>query len=88
MNAAPKETILSALRHLLTAAGAIAITHGYATDSQIHELVGGAIALLGAVWGPLDEYLAARQIDQDAKLKAAVKAAVDAALAVHKAETP
>lgn len=52
---------MSAVRHILTAVGAMAATRGYATESEINQIIGGVILLIGALWGPLDEYFAARK---------------------------
>lgn len=83
-----KETLASALRHLLTAIGAVGVTHGYLSNSQMAEVVGAIVALFGAIWGPLDEYLAARKVDEDERIKTAVAVAVQAALANRVAATP
>lgn len=81
MKSTTKETFLSAFRHALTMAGGVAATHGYGSKEEITMAIGAIVALVGAFWGPLDEYLAARQSEQDLRLKLAVDAAVAAALA-------
>jgi len=53
-----KQATLSAIRHLLTAVGAIGVTRGVFTDSQLVEIVGAIIGLVGVIWGPLDEWIA------------------------------
>lgn len=55
------QAALSAIRHLLTAVGAIAAARGWVTESVAAEIVGAAVALIGTVWGPLDEWIAARK---------------------------
>jgi hypothetical protein len=55
-----KDTYLSLLRHLLTAIGAVLVARGYINDSALTDIVGATIGLVGAVWGPVDEYLAAK----------------------------
>ncbi len=82
MRATTKETSLSALRHLLTALGAIAASRGYATESQSTEIVGAIVLLVGAVWGPLDEYLTA----QRARLVSEIRAEVLAQTAANSLE--
>jgi len=81
MKATSKETFLSALRHLLTLVGGIAATHGWISKSEAIELVGALVALVGFIWGPLDEYLAARRIEEEARIAEAVRVAVAEALA-------
>lgn len=56
-----KDTILSILRHLLTAGGAYLVTKGFISDSASQEVVGALVGLIGAVWGPVDEYFAAKK---------------------------
>lgn len=56
-----KDTILSIIRHALTGAGAALVAKGYLNTSSLNEIVGAAIGLVGAVWGPLDEFLAAKK---------------------------
>lgn len=56
-----KETVLSILRHALTAGGAALVAKGYVSDAGLTQIVGAVVALVGAVWGPLDEYIAARK---------------------------
>lgn len=76
-----KDTYLSLFRHLLSLAGGVAISHGLVTQSQAVELGGALVALAGFLWGSLDEWIAARKIDEDVRIKAAVAAEVAAALA-------
>lgn len=58
-----KDTILSILRHLLTAGGAYLVTKGFVSDFGAQEVVGALVGLIGAVWGPIDEYFAAKKND-------------------------
>lgn len=83
-----KQTFLSALRHVFTALGGIAIAHGYATQSQLTELAGALPLLLGAIWGPLDEYLSARRAEDEARMQMLIASAVTAALAKQVLATP
>ena len=45
-----KETILGLIRHGLTFAGGILVTKGLADEATTTELIGGLIAVTGAVW--------------------------------------
>ena len=60
--------IQSSLRHFLTALGAVLVTRGVATESQIVEIAGAVVGLVGAIWGPLDEWI----VTHDAKITALV----------------
>lgn len=84
MKSTTKETFLSSLRHILTALGSVAITHGYLAQSQVTELAGAIPLLIGGLWGPLDEYLSARRAEDDARNKADIAAAVTAAIAIYR----
>lgn len=45
------QTILALiLRHVLTAAGAIAVAKGYATDDMISQIIGALSTIGGLVW--------------------------------------
>jgi hypothetical protein len=55
-----KDTVLSVLRHFLTAVGASLVAKGYLSNGAETELIGAVIGLIGAAWGPIDEYLAAK----------------------------
>lgn len=57
-----KDTILSILRHVLTAAGAALVAKGYVSDTGLTEVVGATVGLIGALWGPIDEYLHAKKV--------------------------
>jgi hypothetical protein len=45
-----KEQILGIVRHSLTFIGGIFITKGLIDESILNEVIGGAIALTGAIW--------------------------------------
>jgi hypothetical protein len=45
-----KEQLLGIVRHSLTFIGGIFITKGLIDESILNELIGGAIALTGAIW--------------------------------------
>jgi hypothetical protein len=45
-----KEQILGIVRHSLTFIGGILITKGLIDESILNEVIGGAIALTGAIW--------------------------------------
>jgi hypothetical protein len=45
-----KEQLLGIVRHPLTFIGGIFITKGLIDESLLNELIGGAIALTGAIW--------------------------------------
>jgi hypothetical protein len=45
-----KEQILGIVRHSLTFIGGILITKGLIDESILNELMGGVIALTGAIW--------------------------------------
>ena len=45
-----KEQLLGIVRHSLTFIGGIFITKGLIDESILNEVMGGAIALTGAIW--------------------------------------
>jgi hypothetical protein len=45
-----KEQLLGIVRHSLTFIGGIFITKGLIDEGILNELMGGAIALTGAIW--------------------------------------
>ena len=45
-----KEQLLGIVRHSLTFIGGIFITKGLIDESILNELMGGVIALTGAIW--------------------------------------
>jgi hypothetical protein len=45
-----RERVLGLVRHLLTAAGGIAIAYGYGDDAAVSELVGTVMTTIGVVW--------------------------------------
>jgi hypothetical protein len=50
-----KEQVLGLVRHALTFFGGIVVAKGLATDSQMMDIVGMSITLIGAVWSVLDK---------------------------------
>jgi hypothetical protein len=46
---------LGIVRHSLTFIGGILIMRGIADDTLINELIGGATALVGAIWSVIDK---------------------------------
>ena len=75
-----KDTYLSLLRHLLSLAGGVAISRGLVTQSQAVELGGALVALAGMLWGSLDEWIAARKIEDEARIAKEVEAQVAKAI--------
>jgi hypothetical protein len=45
-----KERILGIVRHTLTFVGGILIMKGIVDEALVTEIVGGAVALAGAIW--------------------------------------
>ena len=45
-----KEQILGLVRHVLTFAGGVVVAKGLIDDTQISELIGALITLIGSVW--------------------------------------
>ena len=62
-------TLQSAIRHLLTAVGVLVVEKGYASESLTTAIVGAVVALIGSVWGPLDEWIADRKAKRAAELE-------------------
>lgn len=56
-----KDTILSLIRHALTFGGGFLVAKGMLTESSLGTLVPSVAAAIGAIWGAVDEYLAARK---------------------------
>ncbi len=54
----PRHTVLSLVRHLLTAAGGAAVLKGYTDEQTATTVVGALIAGIGGAWGAIDEFLA------------------------------
>ena len=50
-----KEQLLGIVRHSLTFIGGIFITKGLIDESMLNELMGGAIALTGAIWSIIEK---------------------------------
>jgi hypothetical protein len=53
-----KNTILSVIRHLLTAGGAYLVAKGKLTEVDASAISGAVLAILGLVWGATDEHIA------------------------------
>ena len=45
-----KEQILGILRHVLTCAGGSVIMKGLASDSEVQEIIGTILTLVGSIW--------------------------------------
>lgn len=45
-----KEQVLGVIRHALTFVGGFVIALGYADESLVTEITGGAIAAVGGIW--------------------------------------
>jgi len=45
-----KEQLLGIVRHALTFIGGILVVKGYANDTTVQELLGGAVTFSGAIW--------------------------------------
>lgn len=56
-----KDTILSLLRHALTFGGGYLVAKGLLNDTTLGTLIPAVVTAVGAVWGAVDEYLAAKK---------------------------
>lgn len=56
-----KDTILSIVRHTLTAAGGGLVAKGLLTTPGLDTLAGALVTLIGALWGAYDEWKAAHK---------------------------
>jgi hypothetical protein len=45
-----REQVLGIVRHTLTFVGGIVIAKGIADEAVVTEIVGGVVALVGAIW--------------------------------------
>lgn len=45
-----KEKILGLIRHILTTVGGSGLFAGYASQDEVTAIVGGVVALAGAIW--------------------------------------
>lgn len=45
-----KEKVLGIVRHTLTFIGGLLIMKGLVDESMVNEIIGGVIALAGAIW--------------------------------------
>ena len=50
-----KDQLMGIVRHSLTFIGGIFITKGLIDESMLNELMGGAIALTGAIWSIIEK---------------------------------
>ena len=50
-----KEQIMGIIRHALTFVGGIVVMKGYADESVVTEIIGGAMTLTGAIWSIVDK---------------------------------
>lgn len=50
-----KEQIMGIIRHALTFIGGIVVMKGYADESVVTEIIGGAMTLTGAIWSIVDK---------------------------------
>ena len=55
-----KDTILSIIRHALTFGGGIIAANNGISENTAGVVTGAAVALIGAIWGAVDEYRAAK----------------------------
>jgi hypothetical protein len=45
-----REQVLGIVRHALTFVGGIVVMKGWADESTVTEIIGGAMTLAGAIW--------------------------------------
>lgn len=50
-----KEQILGIIRHALTFAGGICVMKGIVDETMVTEIIGGTMALVGAIWSIVDK---------------------------------
>ncbi len=50
-----QEEILGIVRHILTSAGGAIVAHGYISTTGWEQVVGGLVAVVGAVWSVLQK---------------------------------
>jgi len=50
-----KEQILGIVRHALTFIGGIVVMKGLVDETMVTEIIGGVMALVGAVWSVIDK---------------------------------
>lgn len=60
-----KDTILSVIRHALTFGGGLQVARGKWNENTAQIVSGVAPALIGALWGAVDEYLAAKKVREE-----------------------
>ena len=56
-----KDTILSLIRHGLTFGGGFLAAKGLVSDDTLTALIPAVVTAIGALWGAVDEYLAAKK---------------------------
>lgn len=56
-----KDTILSLLRHALTFGGGFLLAKGLLSDATLNAVIPAIVTAVGACWGAVDEYLAAKK---------------------------
>lgn len=47
--------VLSIARHVLTAAGAWAVTKGYLDSATLEQVVGAVLTIAAVIWGAVDK---------------------------------
>lgn len=55
-----KDTILSILRHALTFGGGLVAANNGVSEDTAGTVTGAIVALVGVLWGAIDEYKAAK----------------------------
>lgn len=56
-----KNTVLSLIRHGLTFGGGYLAAKGLIADDTLATLIPALVTAIGAAWGAVDEYLAAKK---------------------------
>jgi hypothetical protein len=56
-----KDTILSLLRHAMTFGGGFLVAKGAISDTTLAQVIPAVVAVVGALWGATDEYLASKK---------------------------
>lgn len=86
MNDAAKQALLSALRSILVAIGAVIAKNGYADDATINQVIGAVMVIAPIAWGIYDKYASeARTKEREA---VAAEAATVAATTTTKGTNP
>lgn len=50
MSVSKTSVVALVARHILTAAGAVLVTHGYVDESTVQEIVGALSTAVGLIW--------------------------------------